>query len=163
MEYYVDMGARKRAKEVIDFTDCIDEQQSFKEKLLKEALEKNPSVLEKGLRLVRGGRQFPTDVSNINLLMQDKNKHYVVVELKKSKTEDGVVGQTLRYMGWVRENLSKAKVVRGIIIVAKGEITNKLKMAIKGLQAPQELIKLKEVPITIGDIRDVNSDVVSNT
>lgn len=171
MEYYVDMGESNKAKEVIGFTDDIDEQQSlkdtldklFRERLLEEALEKNPSVLERGLRLEKNGRQFPTDVSNIDLLMRDQNSNYTVVELKKGKTEDDVVGQTLRYMGWVRENLSKAKVVRGIIVVAKGEITNKLKMAIKGLQAPQELIKLKEVPITIGDIRDVNSDVVSNT
>lgn len=156
MEYYVDMGTSNKAKEVIGFTDCIDERQSLKEKLLKESLEKNPSVLEKGLKLVRGGRQFPTDDSNIHLLMQDKNMHYVVVELKKGKTEDGVVGQTLRYMGWIRENLSKTKVVRGIIVVAKGEITNKLEMALKGLQTCKHLIKLKEVPIKIEDIRNVS-------
>lgn len=153
MEYYVDMGTSNKAKEVI--TDCIDKRQSLKEKLLKEALEKNPSVLEKGLKLVRGGRQFPTDDSNIHMLMQDKNRHYVVVELKKGKTEDGVVGQTLRYMGWVRQNVSETKVVKGIIVVAKGEITNKLEMAIKGLQTAQHLIKLKQVPINIDDIRDV--------
>jgi len=171
MEYYVDMGESNKAKEVISFTDDIDEQKSlketleklFRERLLEEALEKNPSALEKGLQLVKNGRQFPTDVSNIDLLMIDQNSSYIVVELKKGKTEDDVVGQTLRYMGWVRENLSKAKVVRGIIVVAKGEITNKLEMAIKGLQTSQELIKLKEVPITIGDIRDVDSDVVANT
>jgi len=79
-----------------------------------------------------------------------------VVELKKGKTEDDVVGQTLRYMGWVRENISKTKLVRGIIVVAEGEITNKLEMAIRGLQTTQNLIKLKEIPINIGNIRDVN-------
>jgi len=150
------MGTSNKAKEFIDFIDCIDERQSLREKLLKKALEKNPSVLEKGLKLVRGGRQYPTDDSNIHLLMQDKNGHYVVVEMKKGKTEDGVVGQTLRYMGWIRQNLSKAKVVRGIIVVVKGEITNKLEMAIEGLQASKDLIRLKEVPITIQDIRDVS-------
>lgn len=156
MEYHVDMGKSNKVKEVIGFTDCIDERQSLKEKLLKEALEKNPSILEKGLKLVKCGRQFPTDDSNIHLLMRDKNRHYVVVELKKGKTEDDVVGQTLRYMGWVRENLSKTKLVRGIIIVAKGEITNKLKMAIKGLQTSENLIKLKEIPIVIGEVSDFN-------
>jgi len=163
MEYYVDMGESNKARKVIRFTDDIDEQKSlkeildklFKEKLLEEALEKNPSVLEKGLRLVENGRQFPTDVSNIDLLMQDEDTHYVVVELKKGKTDDDVVGQTLRYMGWIRQNLSKSKVVKGIIVVAKGEITNRLDMAIKGLQTSKDLIKLKEVPITIEDIRDV--------
>lgn len=165
MEYYVDMGESNKAKEVVAFTDDIDEQKSlketleklFRERLLEEALEKNPSALEKGLRLVKNGRQFPTDVSNIDLLMMDQNSNYTVVELKKGKTEDDVVGQTLRYMGWVRENLSTARLVRGIIVVAKGEITNKLEMAIKGLQISRRLIKLKEIPITIDDIRDVYS------
>ncbi len=164
MEYYVDMGKGKKAKEVIDFTDDIHEQKSlketleklFKERLLEEALEKNPAALEKGLRLVDNGRQFPTDVSNIDLLMKDQNCTYIVVELKKGKTEDDVVGQTLRYMGWVRENLSKTKLVKGIIVVAKGEITNKLEMAIKGLQTSEQLIKVKEVPISIDEIRDFN-------
>ena len=164
MEYYVDIGQQAKAKQVIDFTDDIDEQKSlkeileklFRERLLEEALEKNPSALEEGLRLVKNGRQFPTDVSNIDLLMQDKDRKYVVVELKKGKTEDDVVGQTLRYMGWISQNLSKGKLVTGIIVVAKGEITNKLEMAIKGLQTCRDLIKLKEVPITIDNIRDVN-------
>jgi len=164
MEYYVDIGKENKAKEVITFTDDIEEQESLKdtlnklftEKLLEDALERNPSSLENGLRLVRNGRQFATDISNIDLLMQDRDSHYVVVELKKGKTEDDVVGQTLRYMGWVRGNLSKAKVVRGIIVVAKGEISNKLEMAIRGLQATRDLIKLKEVPINIDDIKDIN-------
>jgi len=156
MEYYLDMGTSNKAKKVINFNDCIDERQSLKEKLLKEALEKDPSVLEKGLKLVRGGRQFPNDDSNIHLLMQDKNRHYVVVELKKGKTENDVIGQTLRYMGWIRENLSKTKLVKGIIVVEKGELTNSLEMAVKGLQTCRDLIKLKEVPITIDNIRDVN-------
>jgi len=109
------------------------------------------------LKLVKVGKQFPNDDSNIHLLMQDKNGHYVVVELKKGKTEDGVVGQTLRYMGWIREHISKMKIVRGIILVAKGDISNKLDMAIKGLQTAQPLIKLKEIPITIDEIRDHRS------
>lgn len=167
MEYYVDIGQNNKAKEIINFTDDIYEQESlkdtltklFRERLLEEALEKNPSALEKNLRLVKNGRQFPTDVSNIDLLMQDKESNYVVVELKKGKTEDEVVGQTLRYMGWVRENISKTKLVRGIIVVAKGEITNKLVMAIKGLQTLQNLIKVKEIPINIGDIRDINQKI----
>ncbi|MBN1393319.1 MAG: DUF91 domain-containing protein [Sedimentisphaerales bacterium] len=164
MEYYVDMGESNKAKEVVSFTDDVDEQTSlketleklFRERLLEEALERNPSAVEKGLRLVKNGRQFSTDVSNIDLLMLDQNSNYTVVELKKGKTEDDVVGQTLRYMGWVKENLSKTKFVRGVIVVGKGEITNKLEMAIKGLQTSQHLIKLKEVRIDIDNIRDVN-------
>jgi hypothetical protein len=162
MEYYVDLGQKGKAEEVIGFTDDIGEQQSlketleelFREKLVEDALENNPAALEKGLRLAPSGRQFVTDVSNIDLLMQDEEGNYIVVELKKGKTEDDVVGQTLRYMGWIREHISKTRIVRGIIVVAKGEISNKLEMAIKGLQTAQHLIKLKEIPITIDDIRD---------
>jgi RecB family endonuclease NucS len=157
------MSDSNKTNEIENFSDGIAEKQSLKhpldtilkEQVLKEALEKDPSVLEEGLSLVVGGSQLPIDVPNINLLMRDRDKNYVVVELKKGKTEDGVVGQTLRYMGWVRENLSKGKVVRGIIVVPKGEVTNKLEMAIKGLQHTQQLIKLKEIPITVGNVRDV--------
>lgn len=164
MEYYVDLGDRSKAEKVVHFTDDIGEQESlketldrlFRERLLEEALERVPSQLEKGLKLVKNGRQFATDVSDIDLLMNSKDGHYVVVELKKGKTEDKVVGQTLRYMGWVRENLSKSREVRGIIVVAKGEITKKLDMAIKGLQTAGKLITLKQVRIDIGDIEDVN-------
>jgi adenine deaminase len=50
--------------------------------------------------------------------------------------------------------------VRGIIVVFKGEITNKLKMAIKGLQTSKDLTKLKEVPtVIISDVRDFNSNM----
>ena len=41
-----------------------------------------------------------------------------MVELKKTQGTDQVVGQTLRYMGWVREEYPENK-VRGVIIVPK--------------------------------------------
>jgi hypothetical protein len=161
MEYYIDMGEDKKAETVIELTDDIEEKETLKEtldKLLKEKLfedilEKNPSLLEGGLRLVKNGRQYKTDVSNIDLLTV-KDSQYIVVELKKARTEDDVVGQTLRYMGWIRENISKGKLVKGIIVVAEGEITPKLQMAIKGLQVCKDLIIVKELPITVGEMRD---------
>jgi hypothetical protein len=39
------------------------------------------------------------------------------MELKKGRPSDQVVGQTLRYMGWVKKNLcTDGQVVRGVII-----------------------------------------------
>ena len=38
------------------------------------------------------------------------------MELKRGKSSDRVVGQTLRYMGWVREHLADGPGVSGIII-----------------------------------------------
>lgn len=65
----------------------------------------------------RHGRQYPTDAGTIDILGRDSAGNYVVIELKKGKSSDMVVGQILRYMGWVREHLCKQEQrVRGIII-----------------------------------------------
>jgi hypothetical protein len=40
----------------------------------------------------------------------------VVIELKVSKGHEKVIGQILRYRGWVRKNLASDKIIRGIII-----------------------------------------------
>jgi endonuclease len=50
-----------------------------------------------------------------------------VIELKVSRGYDRVVGQLLRYMAWVEQEMEPSKPVRGII-VAK-EITEDLKLA----------------------------------
>ncbi len=65
------------------------------------------------------GRQYPTAVGNIDLLAVDRQKkEFVVIELKKGRSSDAVVGQILRYMGWVAENLANGGYsVKGIIIV----------------------------------------------
>jgi restriction system protein len=41
----------------------------------------------------------------------------LVIELKKGRESDKVVGQILRYMGWVRDNLCReGEDVKGLII-----------------------------------------------
>lgn len=64
------------------------------------------------------GRQFPADRWSIDFLCQDKEtQDLVVVELKRGKTSDAVVGQLARYMVWVRENMAaEGQDVHGIII-----------------------------------------------
>ena len=63
------------------------------------------------------GRQYATDVGVIDFLCEDKaGGELVVVELKRGKSSDRVVGQILRYMGWVREQLAGHRDVSGIII-----------------------------------------------
>jgi len=67
------------------------------------------------------GQQYTTDVGIIDILAIDKNGDFVVIELKKGRTNDKVVGQILNYMGWVRNNLAeKDQGVRGIIIASDG-------------------------------------------
>lgn len=100
------------------------------EKYLEEFIEKNFNIINFGAHLElyqdeeSKGRQFPTPIGNIDLLAVDKEKkEFVVIELKKGRSGDAVVGQILRYMGWVVDNLAKDYKVRGIIIVKEKDET----------------------------------------
>lgn len=78
-------------------------------------------------------RQFPAGEWSIDFLCTDKdNGDFVVIELKRGKSSDATVGQTLRYIGWVKENLAKQnQSVRGIIIAQESDST--MRYAIKDL------------------------------
>ena len=57
----------------------------------------------------------------------------VVIELKRGRSSDSTVGQVLRYMGWVEENLAKeGQQVHGIIIAQEAD--DALRYAVKGLK-----------------------------
>jgi restriction system protein len=64
------------------------------------------------------GQQYSTDTGPIDILAISKDKKtLLVVELKKGRASDAVVGQTLRYMGYVKEELAEdGQSVKGIII-----------------------------------------------
>ncbi|MDD5466331.1 MAG: endonuclease NucS [Anaerolineales bacterium] len=64
------------------------------------------------------GQQYSTDIGPIDILsVEPKSKSFVVIELKKGRPSDQVIGQILRYMGWVKQNLcTSGQVVRGLII-----------------------------------------------
>jgi restriction system protein len=64
------------------------------------------------------GQQYATDVGIIDILAQEPGTNsFVVIELKKGRESDRVVGQTLRYMGWVSENLCKeGQAAKGMIV-----------------------------------------------
>jgi hypothetical protein len=81
------------------------------------------------------GQQYYTEeVGYIDLLAKDTKGNYVVIELKKGRKDDEVIGQVLRYMGWVREKVCKKnESVRGLIIV--GEKDPKLSYALKEIGA----------------------------
>lgn len=65
------------------------------------------------------GQQYYTgDAGYIDILTRDASGGFVVIELKKGRKNDEVVGQVLRYIGWVRQNLAThGEAVRGLIIV----------------------------------------------
>jgi restriction system protein len=56
----------------------------------------------------RVGQQFPTDTGPLDILAVSKDKkRLLVVELKKGRASDAVVGQLLRYMGFVKDELAE--------------------------------------------------------
>ena len=64
------------------------------------------------------GQQFPSDTGPIDILAISKDKNtFLVVELKKGRVSDSVVGQIQRYMGYVKEDLAEPyQKVKGVII-----------------------------------------------
>jgi restriction system protein len=64
------------------------------------------------------GKQYPTDTGPLDILAISKDKkRLLVVELKKGRASDSVVGQTLRYMSFVQDELAEeGQTVRGVII-----------------------------------------------
>ena len=112
------------------------------EKMLEDFLEYNLHCLENGLVLTPKGRQYRTPVGSIDLLARDNRGKYVVIELKKGRTSDRVLGQLGRYIGWVKENLYvKKKQVRGIIVGK--EIDRKMMYAMKGYGLTSSFCKIK--------------------
>jgi restriction system protein len=69
------------------------------------------------------GQQYQTDTGAIDILAVSKdNKTLLVVELKKGRASDVVVGQTLRYMGYVKDVLAEERqTVRGVIIASEDD------------------------------------------
>ena len=76
------------------------------------------------------GSQYQTPVGRIDFLTKERDTgDFVIIELKCGKATDNALAQVLRYMGWVKENLTKDKNVKGLILTE--EIDDKLKYAIK--------------------------------
>ena len=92
-------------------------------------LARNYDIFEKDGEVV--GRQFRTDTGPIDILGQRRDKSdFLVVELKRDRASDVVVGQTLRYMGWVKEHLcEKHQSVKGCIVAQRKDA--KLDYALK--------------------------------
>jgi restriction system protein len=80
------------------------------------------SIYKEGSELV--GQQYLTDTGPMDILAisKDGNK-LLVVELKKGRASDSVVGQIQRYMGYVRSELAEPhQSVEGIIIALDDDL-----------------------------------------
>jgi len=98
---------------------------------LRDYLARNLHLIDPSLRLYEDegirGVEFPAGGRFIDILATD-GVGYVVIELKVSRGYDRVVGQLLRYVGWIKRHHADAgQPVRGVI-VAK-EISEDLRIA----------------------------------
>ena len=108
------------------------------ERDLQNYLVQNLGLLESGLKIYEEedggftGVEFPAGQRYIDILAVGTDNAYVVIETKVSRAYDRVVGQILRYMGWVKENLADENPVRGIIVAS--EISKDLILATASVQ-----------------------------
>lgn len=135
-DYNIVMGFERDT--IVSVGDIAEEEMGYAlEKHLEEFIVENWQKIDFGEDLElyvdengnKGQQYYTEEVGYIDLLARDKQGSYVVIELKKGRKNDEVVGQVLRYMGWVRQNLCKKnETVRGCIIV--GERDPKLTYAL---------------------------------
>lgn len=78
------------------------------------------------------GQQYPSDTGPIDILAISKDKkELLVVELKKGRVSDVVVGQIQRYMGFVKEELAEpGQIVKGVIIGSDDDLRIKRALSV---------------------------------
>lgn len=95
------------------------------------------------------GYEFLTPIGRIDLLARHRREaRWLVIELKRDKSSDVVVGQILRYIGWIQAHHAQpGESVEGLVIAARGE--DKLYYALSAV--PSVLFKSYEVEFRLND------------
>jgi hypothetical protein len=80
------------------------------------------------------GYEYPTGVGRIDILARHKERPaWLVVELKRDRAADQVLGQVLRYMGWVKLHLAEpGELIQGLIIAP--DVDQSLMCALEALE-----------------------------
>ncbi len=102
----------------------VDEAVFVLEKYLEEFIVGNFDAIFQGQFKIfidsdgHNGQQYTTDIGPIDILaFEPSSNAFVVIELKRNHSSDQVVGQILRYMGWIKQNLCKpGQLVKGLVI-----------------------------------------------
>ena len=78
------------------------------------------------------GQQYPSDTGNLDILaISHDKKTLLVVELKKGRASDAVVGQIQRYMGFVKDELAEPdQEVKGVIIALEDDLRIKRALSV---------------------------------
>ena len=93
-------------------------------------LGKNYDIYESDGEII--GRQYMSDTGPIDILAISKDKkELLVVELKRGRASDTVIGQIQRYMGYVLQELAEEhQTVKGVIIALEDDIRIRRALAV---------------------------------
>jgi len=105
-------------------SEVIDQNAFVLEKYLEDFIVSNFDTIFKGKLQIyedaegADGQQYATDIGPIDILaVEPESSSFIVIELKKGRPSDQVIGQILRYMGWVKKNVCKDdQGVKGLVI-----------------------------------------------
>jgi hypothetical protein len=136
-DYMVIIGSKSESN--VSRSEEDEGSQFALESHLEEFIDSNWDRINFGERLSRyrteeqSGRQFPAGTWSIDFLCRgETSRDFVIVELKRGKSSDATIGQVLRYIGWVKENLAGPDDdVRAIIIAH--DVDDALRYATKQL------------------------------
>ncbi len=176
IEYYARIGKVEKAQRLVEKSDDVEEskkklQQRLREKEIENFFRDNLKLIEPGLKLYKKGnktgQQFETpDGGILDLLTVTPDGKFVVIEIKRDQTSDESVGQTLRYMGWVKRNLAPPKsIVRGYIVARNFD--KYVTYALFGMQHPlipnsqgKDLLQLYKHNIDVSSMGIVGLDAL---
>ena len=144
--YTAALGSRSELVPIQLTEDSLQNASEFALEIhLEEFIDNNWDNIDFGMKISRyemedqDGRQFPAGPWSIDFLCTEMGTgDFVVVELKRGKTSDAVVGQILRYISWVRKNMAKeGQRVKGIIIAK--DVDEALGYAVRDLAERQRV------------------------
>ena len=135
----------------------ITDEGNANEKFMEDILIENLWMIEEGLEFVK--RQKRVKTGYIDILAKDKNKKYVVIEIKKGDDDSSALGQIIGYMAALKEKLKISRnMIRGIIYCQKA--TERIQFAtefIEGLSYVTYEIKTSEKQRN-GNIMNLSND-----
>ena len=143
-EKFNELTKKQEEREIKDDAFIDQKEQKFAlEKYLEDFIVNNfNSIFHNSIQLWKDeegniAQQYPLidnearNIGKIDILARNiEENSYIVIELKKGRSSDKVVGQILRYMGWVKEHLcNEGDSVKGMIICKDKD--KKLEYALK--------------------------------
>ena len=121
------------AEEILSNDETTLRESSFAlEKHLEEFIDQNWDSLELGQKydiseeVIDGKRKkFRTDTGEVDIFALSKDqKEFLVIELKRGRASDRVVGQIQRYMGYVKDEIANNdQTVKGLIIALEDDLS----------------------------------------